>query len=190
MSSFTRDADRNCVVACCCTVNAPACRSNTARPTVIPAGTTTADGDGEGAADDGAAEDGAADGAADDGWDQAGTAGGRPVPQPASMAAASVTAGTARRSGRGTVMARSIPKSGRGLATGVPETLMIMPEVSVVVATRNRAEALRHTLDRLRRLPERPEVIVVDNASTDGTPDLVRRDFPEVRVLRLPRNAR
>src|SRR3982750_3057485 len=101
MSSFTRDADRNCVVACCCTVNAPACRSNTARPTVIPAGTTTADGDGEGAADDGAAEDGAADGAADDGWDHAVTAGGRPVPQPASLAAADGAARAGRGSGRG-----------------------------------------------------------------------------------------
>jgi GT2 family glycosyltransferase len=64
-----------------------------------------------------------------------------------------------------------------------------MPEISIVVATRNRADALRRTLDRLCRLPDRVEVIVVDNASTDGTPDLIRRDFPEVRVLALRRNA-
>jgi GT2 family glycosyltransferase len=44
-----------------------------------------------------------------------------------------------------------------------------------VIATRDRRRALLHTLQRLRDLPERPPVIVVDNGSSDGTPDLVRR---------------
>ena len=34
------------------------------------------------------------------------------------------------------------------------------------------------TLDRLARLPERPPVVVVDNASTDGTAEAVRRRQP------------
>ena len=46
-------------------------------------------------------------------------------------------------------------------------------------------EALDETLTKLGALPERPPVIVVDNASTDGTAPLVRRRHPEVRVLRL-----
>src|SRR6266550_3973862 len=103
MRSFTSEADRNCVVACCCVVNAPACRSKTATPTVTPAGMTTGDGpDGDGTGD-GAADDGAAaEWEAGGGWDHAATPAGRPVPHPASA-----TARTASRSGRGTVMAKA-----------------------------------------------------------------------------------
>ena len=43
-----------------------------------------------------------------------------------------------------------------------------MRNVTVVVATRDRAGTLVRTLDRLRRLPDRADLIVVDNASTDG----------------------
>jgi GT2 family glycosyltransferase len=63
-----------------------------------------------------------------------------------------------------------------------------MPDVTVVVATHNRAAPLARTLEHLCRLPDRPDLIVVDNASTDGTPDLVRLAFPEVRLLALRRN--
>ena len=45
-----------------------------------------------------------------------------------------------------------------------------MSGVAVVVITRDRADDLLRTLDRLRRLPERPAVVVVDNGSGDGTP--------------------
>jgi glycosyltransferase involved in cell wall biosynthesis len=45
--------------------------------------------------------------------------------------------------------------------------------VSVVIATRNRAESLRDTLASLTRQSRRPdEVIVVDNASGDHTRDV------------------
>ncbi|GLY85842.1 glycosyltransferase family 2 protein [Actinoallomurus iriomotensis] len=60
--------------------------------------------------------------------------------------------------------------------------------VTVVIATRDRRDELAHTLRRLRGLPDRPEIIVVDNASADGTAEAVRRDFPGVRVLALRRN--
>jgi GT2 family glycosyltransferase len=60
--------------------------------------------------------------------------------------------------------------------------------VAVVIATRNRATELLGTLARLRALPERPPVVVVDNGSTDGTAALVAATYPEVRVVGLRRN--
>lgn len=57
------------------------------------------------------------------------------------------------------------------------------PRVAVVVITHDRCEELDRTLTRLRRLPEQPHVVVVDNASTDGAADMVRRRHPEVTLL-------
>ncbi|MBO0686394.1 MAG: glycosyltransferase family 2 protein [Candidatus Dormibacteraeota bacterium] len=63
------------------------------------------------------------------------------------------------------------------------------PELSVVIPTWNRLQDLRRTLASLREHEGPPfEVIVVDNASTDGTPDWVEAHHPEVTVLRLPEN--
>jgi hypothetical protein len=50
-----------------------------------------------------------------------------------------------------------------------------------------RSQPGRLTLRHLLALPERPPV-VADNASTDGTRDLLARDFPQVRLLSLPFN--
>ncbi|MET8808919.1 glycosyltransferase [Streptomyces sp. NPDC004546] len=59
---------------------------------------------------------------------------------------------------------------------------------TVVVITHDRRAELLRTLALLRRLPERPRVIVTDNASADGTAEAVARDFPEVTLLRAHRN--
>lgn len=59
---------------------------------------------------------------------------------------------------------------------------------TVVVITHNRRDDLMHTLDRLAELPERPPVIVVDNASQDGSAEAVRRRHPHVRLLEPGRN--
>jgi GT2 family glycosyltransferase len=57
--------------------------------------------------------------------------------------------------------------------------------LSVVILSYNRREALRRTLERL----DGPsQVIVVDNASTDGTQEMVRDHFPAVELLPLERN--
>jgi GT2 family glycosyltransferase len=61
--------------------------------------------------------------------------------------------------------------------------------VTVVVITRDRSSELDETLQRLRALPERPPIIVVDNASSDVTPAVIARAGPEVRGVRLERNA-
>jgi GT2 family glycosyltransferase len=64
-----------------------------------------------------------------------------------------------------------------------------VPPVTVVVATRDRAPSLLRTLARLRALPDAPPVVVVDNGSSDGTPDAVRDAAPWARVIALGRNA-
>lgn len=64
-----------------------------------------------------------------------------------------------------------------------------MTTVSAIIATFNRAEVLREALARLAgqtRVPD--EIIVVDDASTDGTAALVRGQFSHVRYIRLPQN--
>lgn len=74
------------------------------------------------------------------------------------------------------------------------------PMLSVVVLAYNRREALLRTLRELaaQGLPGPAlagdpsivsEVIVVDNASADGTAEAVARDHPQVQVLRLESNA-
>lgn len=62
------------------------------------------------------------------------------------------------------------------------------PRVTVVVITHNRRDEVLHTLDRLAELPERPPVILVDNASQDGTAPAVRRLHPTVRLIEAPTN--
>jgi len=60
--------------------------------------------------------------------------------------------------------------------------------VTVVIITRNRCPELLRTLACLAELPESPAVIVVDNASTDGTPAAVRSRFGSVEVIESARN--
>jgi GT2 family glycosyltransferase len=61
-------------------------------------------------------------------------------------------------------------------------------EVGVVIATRDRREGLLATLARLLALPERPRIVVVDNASGDGTVAAVTERFPAIELLALDRN--
>ncbi|WP_256107629.1 glycosyltransferase family 2 protein [Streptomyces sp. ODS05-4] len=62
------------------------------------------------------------------------------------------------------------------------------PRVTVVVITHDRRDELLHTLDRLAELPERPRVIVTDNASSDGTAEAVTVLHPDVTLLTPGRN--
>jgi GT2 family glycosyltransferase len=66
------------------------------------------------------------------------------------------------------------------------------PLVSIVFLAHNRREELAVSLDRvlghLDYPGDRLEVIVVDNASTDGTAEMVRERFPRVQLIRQPDN--
>lgn len=65
-----------------------------------------------------------------------------------------------------------------------------MRDVRAVVVTWNGAHLLRPCLDSLlaQTHGHRLEVVVVDNASTDGTAALVRSAYPGVRLVESPRN--
>lgn len=62
--------------------------------------------------------------------------------------------------------------------------------LSVLIVNWNTATHLRNCLQSLRdHAPEEPlETIVVDNASSDGSAQMVRSEFPEVRLIASPTN--
>jgi glycosyltransferase involved in cell wall biosynthesis len=59
------------------------------------------------------------------------------------------------------------------------------PQAAVVLTTKNRKEDLRKAItSALSQTGATVEVIVIDDGSTDGTSDLVRGEFPSVRLVR------
>ena len=64
------------------------------------------------------------------------------------------------------------------------------PTLSVVIPNWNGVHFLPTCLDSLARQSwSALEVIVVDNASSDSSCDLIRQDFPQVELIELPRNS-
>jgi len=66
---------------------------------------------------------------------------------------------------------------------------MIGDKVSLVVLTFNRCAELLRTLSRLADIDASVPIVVVDNASTDGTAAAVAQQYPRARLLHLPENA-
>lgn len=61
--------------------------------------------------------------------------------------------------------------------------------VACVVVTRDRKDLLRECLRAVAAQTHEPHrTVVVDNASADGTPAMVRAEFPGVQLVALPRN--
>jgi len=63
------------------------------------------------------------------------------------------------------------------------------PLVTVNIVTRNRKDALKRAIASAYGQTYRPiEVVVVDNDSEDGSPEIVEATWPEIRVIRMHRN--
>jgi GT2 family glycosyltransferase len=64
------------------------------------------------------------------------------------------------------------------------------PEVSIIIVSYNTRELLRGCLESLRRVADEVifEIIVVDNHSTDGSCDMIRSEFGEVKLIESPSN--
>src|ERR1700692_336105 len=64
-----------------------------------------------------------------------------------------------------------------------------MPDLSVVIPTFNTAAmTLRCCRAVLASMPDGTEVIVADDGSSDGTAELLARELPSVRIVRLELN--
>jgi glycosyltransferase involved in cell wall biosynthesis len=60
----------------------------------------------------------------------------------------------------------------------------IMHNYTGIVAVRNGAALIRNALQSMLRQELPPKIIIVsDDGSDDGTPDLVRSEFPEIKLL-------
>lgn len=59
-------------------------------------------------------------------------------------------------------------------------------DLEIAIVSHGAAGLLKRCLESLRRFPSSrgQRVTVVDSGSTDGTPDMVEQDFPEVRLIR------
>ncbi len=61
--------------------------------------------------------------------------------------------------------------------------------VSIIIVSFNRKDLVEKCLlSALNNSPEGNEIIVVDNASADGTPELIAKEFPVVKLIRNKTN--
>lgn len=62
------------------------------------------------------------------------------------------------------------------------------PRVLTIIATYNASRWIEPCFGSLRRSEVHTDVLVIDNASSDGTPELIRKNFPEVEVIKSSEN--
>ncbi|MDY0083221.1 MAG: glycosyltransferase family 2 protein [Ignavibacteriaceae bacterium] len=64
-----------------------------------------------------------------------------------------------------------------------------LPLVTVNILSYNRKDELRNTLTKVFEQDYKNiEVIVVDNASTDGSSEMVKKEFPSVQLIQMEKN--
>ncbi|MBW4509769.1 MAG: glycosyltransferase family 2 protein [Scytonematopsis contorta HA4267-MV1] len=62
--------------------------------------------------------------------------------------------------------------------------------VSIILVNYNGADVLPNCLNSLEKYIDKTEceIILVDNASSDGSPEFVAESFPKINLIRLPKN--
>lgn len=65
-----------------------------------------------------------------------------------------------------------------------------MLDVSIIIVNFNTRQLLKECLDSIRPIQIPIETIVVDNASTDGSAEMVEREYPEIRLVKNLTNER
>ncbi len=55
--------------------------------------------------------------------------------------------------------------------------------ISIIIPALNEAASLPHVLPRIPRLPEITEVVLVNGASSDGTPDVAKQVLPDIEIV-------
>lgn len=75
-------------------------------------------------------------------------------------------------------------------STGTIKLLPTAPRLSIVIVNYNTRDLLRACLRSVESSQEKPELelFVVDNASTDGSAEMVASEFPWARLVRSDRN--
>src|SRR3954453_10382370 len=59
------------------------------------------------------------------------------------------------------------------------------PQATILIVTKNRKNDLRKAVASALMQTAPLEVLVIDDASTDGTSDMIRSEFPSVRLHRV-----
>ncbi len=61
-------------------------------------------------------------------------------------------------------------------------------DLSIIVVSFNTKDLLERCLESIVGDPIKPEIFVVDNASTDGSVEMIRKKFPKVRLIKNKEN--
>ena len=90
--------------------------------------------------------------------------------------------------GDGTIR-RAVPPSGSDLIDNRARRPSDRVDVTIAIVTRDRSEELREAVRSALAQQGAVEVLVVDDASRDGTSEMLRKEFPDVRVVRYDDDA-
>src|SRR6185295_20074131 len=107
---------------------------------------------------------------------------GRDRPCPGRARAAQAPAGAWAHAGVAVLVGGDGPAHPRRARRGRPAVTSADFRATAVVVSYNTRDELRRCLASVRAHAGLPcQIVVVDNASTDGSPDMVTAEFPEAR---------